>query len=157
MGSILTLSGVAGPAAADGRLRVGDQLVEINSQSTKNMTHGEAIELIKTGGGTVRLLVRRGKPPHAAFLGSISLLYILERNCMILVADQAGLSPSSATPVPGSASGHHPGRPVSALSQPGPGPVSHSSPRYQYSTGGYTQQYAGQSGPQYWQYQQSVE
>merc|ERR1719433_2324576 len=56
---------VDGPAAMDGRLRVGDQLIEINSQSTKNMTHGEAIELIKNGGMTVRLLVRRGKAPNS--------------------------------------------------------------------------------------------
>jgi len=98
---------VDGPAALDGRLQVGDQLIEINGQTTKNLTHGEAIELIKTGGSLVRLLVRRGKNPNPAFL------------------DQAGagqLSPT--TPVP------H-GRPVSSLSQPaGPGPVSHSSPRY---------------------------
>ena len=60
-----------GPAALDGRLRVGDQLIEINSQSTKNMTHGEAIELIKNGGLAVRLLVRRGKAPNSAFLGEI--------------------------------------------------------------------------------------
>ena len=59
-----------GPAALDGRLRVGDQLIEINSQSTKNMTHGEAIELIKNGGNAVRLLVRRGKAPNSAFLGT---------------------------------------------------------------------------------------
>ena len=74
----------------DGRLQVGDQLIEINGQTTKNLTHGEAIELIKTGGSMVRLLVRRGKTPNPAFL------------------DQAGgLSPT--TPVP------H-GRPVSSLS-----------------------------------------
>ena len=90
----------------DGRLQVGDQLIEINGQTTKNLTHGEAIELIKTGGSLVRLLVRRGKNPNPAFL------------------DQAGGGLSPTTPVP------H-GRPVSSLSQPaGPGPVSHSSPRY---------------------------
>ena len=105
---LLLLLIIAGPAAMDGRLQVGDQLIEINGQTTKNLTHGEAIELIKTGGSLVRLLVRRGKNPNPAFL------------------DQAGgvggLSPT--TPVP------H-GRPVSSLSQPaGPGPVSHSSPRY---------------------------
>ena len=53
----------------DGRLRVGDQLVEINGQNTKNMTHGEAIELIKNGGQVVRLLVKRGKAPPTALLG----------------------------------------------------------------------------------------
>lgn len=60
---------VDGPAAADGRLRVGDQIVEINGVNTKNMTHGEAIELIKSGGAVVRLLVRRGKMPPAALMG----------------------------------------------------------------------------------------
>ncbi len=60
---------VDGPAAADGRLRVGDQIVEINGANTKNMTHGEAIELIKNGGNVVRLLVRRGKMPPAALMG----------------------------------------------------------------------------------------
>ena len=60
---------VDGPAAADGRLRVGDQIVEINGVNTKNMTHAEAIELIKSGGVQVRLLVKRGKVPPAAILG----------------------------------------------------------------------------------------
>ena len=58
---------VDGPAAADGRLRVGDQIVEINGVNTKNMTHADAIDLIKSGGTSVRLLVRRsnsgGKVP----------------------------------------------------------------------------------------------
>merc|ERR1740116_354938 len=113
-----------GPATQDGRLQVGDQLIEINGQSTKNMTHGDAIELIKTGGQTVRLLVRRAKTPNPAFL------------------DQAGLSPTTPTPVPMT-------RPVSSLSQPtpAPGPVSHSSPRYPpYSGALQTMQ---QPGPQY--------
>ena len=60
---------VDGPAAADGRLRVGDQLIEINGNNTKNMTHAEAIELIKSGGNFVRLLVRRGKMPPTALMG----------------------------------------------------------------------------------------
>merc|ERR1712117_413216 len=99
---------VDGPAAMDGRLRVGDQLIEINSQSTKNMTHGEAIELIKNGGMTVRLLVRRGKAPNSAFL------------------DQAGLSPTSPSqPGPSQPQGHQ-----GPHGPHGPGPVSHSSPRY---------------------------
>ena len=40
-------------------LQVGDQIVEINGISTKNMTHAEAIELIRQGGSTVNLLIKR--------------------------------------------------------------------------------------------------
>lgn len=47
-----------GPAALDGRLKVGDQLMEINGQSTRGMTHSTAIQIIKQY-PTVRLLVRR--------------------------------------------------------------------------------------------------
>uniref|UniRef100_A0A8D9A780 Membrane-associated guanylate kinase, WW and PDZ domain-containing protein 1 n=1 Tax=Cacopsylla melanoneura TaxID=428564 RepID=A0A8D9A780_9HEMI len=49
-----------GPAALDGHLRVGDQIVEINGINTKNMTHAQAIEIIRNGDSTVRLLIKRG-------------------------------------------------------------------------------------------------
>ncbi|XP_039298140.1 membrane-associated guanylate kinase, WW and PDZ domain-containing protein 2 [Nilaparvata lugens] len=49
-----------GPAALDGRLKIGDQIIEINGINTKNMTHSEAIEIIRNGGPVVRLLVKRG-------------------------------------------------------------------------------------------------
>lgn len=49
-----------GPAHQDGKLRVGDQIIEINGINTKNMTHADAIELIRQGGSSVRLLVKRG-------------------------------------------------------------------------------------------------
>ena len=43
-------------------------MIEINGISTKNMTHADAIELIKNGGLVVRLLLRRGNiaPPGMA-------------------------------------------------------------------------------------------
>uniref|UniRef100_A0A0R3RNA8 PDZ domain-containing protein n=1 Tax=Elaeophora elaphi TaxID=1147741 RepID=A0A0R3RNA8_9BILA len=47
-----------GPAALDGRLKVGDQLMEINGQSTRGMTHSNAIQIIKQY-PIVRLLIRR--------------------------------------------------------------------------------------------------
>ena len=47
-----------GPAAIDGRLKVGDQLMEINGHTTKAMTHATAIQIIKQF-PTVKLLVRR--------------------------------------------------------------------------------------------------
>lgn len=41
-------------------VQVGDQIIEINGESTRDMTHGRAIELIKSGGRRVRLLLKRG-------------------------------------------------------------------------------------------------
>lgn len=41
-------------------LQVGDQIIEINGDSTRDMTHARAIELIKAGGRRVRLLLKRG-------------------------------------------------------------------------------------------------
>lgn len=53
-----------GPAAMDGRLQVGDQILEINGHEAYSMTHSEAIELIKSGGNVVNLVIRRtGMPP----------------------------------------------------------------------------------------------
>ncbi|XP_067861063.1 membrane-associated guanylate kinase, WW and PDZ domain-containing protein 2a isoform X14 [Heptranchias perlo] len=49
-----------GPAIRNGRMRVGDQIIEINGENTREMTHGRAIELIKSGGRRVRLLLKRG-------------------------------------------------------------------------------------------------
>ncbi|KAG5210247.1 hypothetical protein JEQ12_015441 [Ovis aries] len=40
--------------------KVGDQIIEINGESTRDMTHARAIELIKSGGRRVRLLLKRG-------------------------------------------------------------------------------------------------
>ncbi len=45
------------------------RIVEVNGRNTKDMTHGEAIELIKSGGSAVRLLVRRGRMPPQALMG----------------------------------------------------------------------------------------
>jgi C-terminal processing protease CtpA/Prc len=42
-------------------MQVGDQIIEINGINTKNMTHAEAIEIIRNGGLCVRLLTKRGK------------------------------------------------------------------------------------------------
>nr|XP_021329532.1 membrane-associated guanylate kinase, WW and PDZ domain-containing protein 2 isoform X4 [Danio rerio] len=49
-----------GPAVRNGRMRVGDQIIEINGESTRDMSHARAIELIKAGGRRVRLLLKRG-------------------------------------------------------------------------------------------------
>ncbi|XP_018111245.1 membrane-associated guanylate kinase, WW and PDZ domain-containing protein 2 isoform X2 [Xenopus laevis] len=49
-----------GPAIRNGRMRVGDQIIEINGETTRDMTHARAIELIKSGGRRVKLLLKRG-------------------------------------------------------------------------------------------------
>ncbi|XP_043569713.1 membrane-associated guanylate kinase, WW and PDZ domain-containing protein 2a isoform X1 [Chiloscyllium plagiosum] len=49
-----------GPAIRNGRMRVGDHIIEINGENTREMTHARAIDLIKSGGKRVRLLLKRG-------------------------------------------------------------------------------------------------
>lgn len=49
-----------GPALKDGRIHVGDQIVEINGEPTQGITHTRAIELIQAGGSKVLLLLRPG-------------------------------------------------------------------------------------------------
>ncbi|XP_067861065.1 membrane-associated guanylate kinase, WW and PDZ domain-containing protein 2a isoform X16 [Heptranchias perlo] len=65
-----------GPAIRNGRMRVGDQIIEINGENTREMTHGRAIELIKSGGRRVRLLLKRGTgqvPEYGMVPSSLSM------------------------------------------------------------------------------------
>lgn len=65
-GSSLVIPGQTDPEGVTESLvsiatfQVGDQIIEINGESTQNMTHARAIELIKSGGRRVRLLLKRG-------------------------------------------------------------------------------------------------
>lgn len=92
-----------GAAHLDGRLAVGDQILEINNISTERMTHTEAIEIIQSGGPSVRLLMRRTNKPPPIFEGP--------------PASPTGMSPGSLFP---------PNIPPSSTSSNGP--ISHSSP-----------------------------
>lgn len=60
-----------GPAQKSGQLHVGDQLLEVNGICTDGMTHAEAIGLIRQGGSTVTLLIKRisNNPPSGAAAG----------------------------------------------------------------------------------------
>uniref|UniRef100_A0A8C2DLG3 Membrane-associated guanylate kinase, WW and PDZ domain-containing protein 1 n=1 Tax=Cyprinus carpio TaxID=7962 RepID=A0A8C2DLG3_CYPCA len=65
-----------GAAIRNGRMRVGDQIIEINGESTRDMTHARAIELIKSGGRRVRLLLKRGTgqvPEYGMVPSSLSM------------------------------------------------------------------------------------
>ncbi|XP_055937343.1 membrane-associated guanylate kinase, WW and PDZ domain-containing protein 1-like isoform X2 [Argiope bruennichi] len=55
-----------GPAQQDGKLKVGDQIIEINGVCTKDMTHAEAIELIRKEGNSARLLIKRTNYTHGS-------------------------------------------------------------------------------------------
>ncbi|XP_071952014.1 tyrosine-protein phosphatase non-receptor type 13-like isoform X2 [Antedon mediterranea] len=48
-----------GVAANDGRLRIGDKLLQVNGQSLVGMTHNKAISLLRRAKGTVKLSVVR--------------------------------------------------------------------------------------------------
>ncbi|XP_077428993.1 membrane-associated guanylate kinase, WW and PDZ domain-containing protein 3 isoform X1 [Vanacampus margaritifer] len=49
-----------GPAHLDGRIHVGDEIVEINGEPARGISHTRAIELIQAGGSKVALLLRPG-------------------------------------------------------------------------------------------------
>ncbi|KAJ8370473.1 hypothetical protein SKAU_G00105010 [Synaphobranchus kaupii] len=64
-----------GPALKDGRIHVGDQIVEINGEPTQGITHTRAIELIQAGGNKVLLLLRPGLglvPDHSKMVSPTS-------------------------------------------------------------------------------------
>uniref|UniRef100_A0A4W5P244 Membrane-associated guanylate kinase, WW and PDZ domain-containing protein 3 n=1 Tax=Hucho hucho TaxID=62062 RepID=A0A4W5P244_9TELE len=66
MGLFILRLAEEGPALKDGRIHVGDQIVEINGEPTQGITHTRAIELIQAGGTKVLLLLRPGlgRWPH---------------------------------------------------------------------------------------------
>ncbi|XP_066527751.1 membrane-associated guanylate kinase, WW and PDZ domain-containing protein 3a [Hoplias malabaricus] len=67
MGLFILRLAEEGPALKDGRIHVGDQIVEINGEPTQGITHTRAIELIQAGGTKVLLLLRPGQgqiPDH---------------------------------------------------------------------------------------------
>ncbi|XP_063063853.1 membrane-associated guanylate kinase, WW and PDZ domain-containing protein 3 [Engraulis encrasicolus] len=49
-----------GPASRSHRIQVSDQLVEINGESTTGMSHGQAVERIRTAGHHIRLVLKKG-------------------------------------------------------------------------------------------------
>ena len=51
--------------------QVGDEILEINGESTKGMRHARAIELIKNGGRRAHLVLKRGDGSVPEYGGSI--------------------------------------------------------------------------------------
>uniref|UniRef100_A0AAQ6ANC2 Membrane associated guanylate kinase, WW and PDZ domain containing 1b n=1 Tax=Amphiprion ocellaris TaxID=80972 RepID=A0AAQ6ANC2_AMPOC len=60
-----------GAAVRNGKMRVGDEILEINGESTKGMKHARAIELIKNGGRRAHLVLKRGDGSVPEYGGSI--------------------------------------------------------------------------------------
>ncbi|XP_047437826.1 membrane-associated guanylate kinase, WW and PDZ domain-containing protein 1b isoform X4 [Mugil cephalus] len=59
-----------GAAVRNGKMRVGDEILEINGESTKGMKHARAIELIKNGGRHAHLVLKRGDGSVPEYDGS---------------------------------------------------------------------------------------
>ncbi|XP_059806311.1 membrane-associated guanylate kinase, WW and PDZ domain-containing protein 3a isoform X3 [Hypanus sabinus] len=60
MGLFILRLAEGGAALLDGRIQVGDQIVEINGESTQGITHKRAIELIQAGGRKAHLVLKPG-------------------------------------------------------------------------------------------------
>ncbi|NWI55048.1 MAGI3 protein, partial [Calyptomena viridis] len=98
-----------GPAVKDGRVHVGDQIVEINGEPTQGITHTRAIELIQAGGNKVLLLLRPGTgliPDHSdwdSYNPSSSNVIYEEQSPLSSSSHSAFPSEVCYLPVPGEA------------------------------------------------------
>ncbi|NWU65836.1 MAGI3 protein, partial [Pterocles burchelli] len=98
-----------GPAVKDGRVHVGDQIVEINGEPTQGITHTRAIELIQAGGNKVLLLLRPGTgliPDHGdwdSYNPSSSHVIYEEQSPLPSSSHSASPSEGCYLPVPGEA------------------------------------------------------
>lgn len=54
--------------------KAGDELLEINGNSTEGLLHSDAITIIKHGGPVAKLIIRRG--PDDAFSGGKLLIFV---------------------------------------------------------------------------------
>ncbi|KAJ8341098.1 hypothetical protein SKAU_G00333890 [Synaphobranchus kaupii] len=52
-----------GAAALDGRLQEGDKILEINGHKLENLSHGDAVELFRSAGEDVQLVVLKSMAP----------------------------------------------------------------------------------------------
>lgn len=61
-----------GAAGRDGRLRVGQRLLEVNQQSLLGLTHGEAVQLLRAVGDSLTVLVCDGFDTSTAAPAEVS-------------------------------------------------------------------------------------
>lgn len=62
-----------GAAGRDGRLRVGQRLLEVNQQSLLGLTHGEAVQLLRAVGDSLTVLVCDGFDASTAAPAEVSV------------------------------------------------------------------------------------
>ncbi|XP_055985848.1 membrane-associated guanylate kinase, WW and PDZ domain-containing protein 1 isoform X12 [Sorex fumeus] len=95
-----------GPAERCGKMRIGDEILEINGETTKNMKHSRAIELIKNGGRRVRLFLKRGDgsvPEYAMIPPNIAACMRNEKlgeACFYLMGHNQTTTPAATGPAP---------------------------------------------------------
>ncbi|XP_031423337.1 membrane-associated guanylate kinase, WW and PDZ domain-containing protein 1b isoform X9 [Clupea harengus] len=94
-----------GAAVRNGKMRVGDEILEINGESTKGMKHARAIELIKNGGRRVHLVLKRGDgsvPEYAMVAPHLATSVRNEKpgEASAFGAGQNQTTPPAAAPVP---------------------------------------------------------
>uniref|UniRef100_A0A2K5IBL4 Membrane-associated guanylate kinase, WW and PDZ domain-containing protein 1 n=1 Tax=Colobus angolensis palliatus TaxID=336983 RepID=A0A2K5IBL4_COLAP len=95
-----------GPAERCGKMRIGDEILEINGETTKNMKHSRAIELIKNGGRRVRLFLKRGDgsvPEYAMIPPNIAACIRNEKlgeACFYLMGHNQTTTPAATATAP---------------------------------------------------------
>ncbi|KAF7208219.1 membrane-associated guanylate kinase, WW and PDZ domain-containing protein 1b isoform X3 [Nothobranchius furzeri] len=115
-----------GAAVRNGKMRVGDEILEINGESTKGMKHARAIELIKNGGRRVHLVLKRGDGSVPEYDGSPNDVITTSSATGIQNAAEVSALPQTDTP---SESSYPPEPQQSSRSRPEPSRRTHDTGR----------------------------
>ncbi|XP_067913609.1 membrane-associated guanylate kinase, WW and PDZ domain-containing protein 3a isoform X2 [Heterodontus francisci] len=102
MGLFILRLAEGGAALLDGRIHVGDQIVEINGESTQGITHKRAIELIQSGGRRAHLVLKPGigQVPDFDHLDAQNTPYSSLQELTTAAENQPPSSFSHPTPAP---------------------------------------------------------
>ncbi|XP_044204509.1 membrane-associated guanylate kinase, WW and PDZ domain-containing protein 1b isoform X5 [Thunnus albacares] len=107
-----------GAAVRNGKMRVGDEILEINGESTKGMKHARAIELIKSGGRRAHLVLKRGDGSVPEYDGSPNDSSAANPASGLQNAAEVSTLPSTNAPLESSYPPEH-NRPSQSKKEPG--------------------------------------
>lgn len=90
-GVVVNIIEPGGAAAKDGRIAVGDQILEVNGESLQKMSHKNAVYALRLASSPVRITILR-EDPEAIFTSSEEPSMVFEVKLVKSITDYIGLS-----------------------------------------------------------------